>query len=87
MEIVPENVKYPQGAEKMQIKAITNREVKPGGLPSGVGCNVISTQTVSYTHLDVYKRQEQSSGGARGGKARLESDFAVRLLKSSARTF
>lgn len=45
VEIVPENVKYPQGAEKMQIKAITNREVKPGGLPSGVGCNVISTQT------------------------------------------
>ena len=29
VEIVPENVKYPQGAEKMQIKAITNREVKP----------------------------------------------------------
>ena len=45
VEIVPENVKYPQGGEKMQVKAITNREVKPGGLPSGVGCNVISTRT------------------------------------------
>ena len=58
VEIVPEEVKYPQGAEKMQIKAITNREVKPGGLPAGVGCNVISTQTAyaiyplhrAYTH-------------------------------------
>ena len=27
VEIVPEEVKYPQGAEKMQIKAITNREI------------------------------------------------------------
>ena len=45
IEIVPEDVKYPQGGEKLQIKAVTNREVKPGGLPSGVGCNVISTQT------------------------------------------
>ena len=45
IEIVPEDVKYPQGGEKMQVKAITNREVKPGGLPSGVGCNVVSTRT------------------------------------------
>lgn len=55
MEIVPENVKYPQGAEKMQIKAITNREVKPGGLPSGVGCNVISTQTAYAIYRACYE--------------------------------
>ncbi|MCR5844501.1 MAG: electron transport complex subunit RsxC, partial [Oscillospiraceae bacterium] len=34
IEIVPEEVKYPQGAEKMQVKAVTGREVKPGGIPS-----------------------------------------------------
>ena len=45
IEIVPEDVKYPQGGEKMQVKAVTNREVKPGGLPSGGGCNVGSTRT------------------------------------------
>ena len=45
IEIVPEEVKYPQGGEKMQVKAVTGREVKPGGLPSGVGCNVVSTRT------------------------------------------
>ncbi len=45
VEIVPEEVRYPQGGEKMQIKTITNREVKPGGLPAGVGCCVISTRT------------------------------------------
>ena len=51
VEIVPEVVKYPQGAEKMQVKANTNREVKPGGLPSGVGCNVVST----YTAYSIYR--------------------------------
>ena len=45
IEIVPENVKYPQGGEKMQGKAVTTRGVTPGGLPSGVGCNVVSTRT------------------------------------------
>ena len=48
---MPEVVKYPQGAEKMQVKANTNREVKPGGLPSGVGCNVVST----YTAYTIYR--------------------------------
>ena len=51
IEIVPETVKYPQGAEKMQVKANTNREVKPGGIPSGVGCNVVST----YTCYTIYR--------------------------------
>ena len=45
VEIIPEAVKYPQGGEKMQVKAVTGREVPPGGLPSSVGCNVISTRT------------------------------------------
>ncbi len=35
----------------MQVKANTNREVKPGGLPSGVGCNVVST----YTAYTIYR--------------------------------
>lgn len=55
VEIVPEDVKYPQGGEKLQIKAITNREVKPGGLPAGVGCNVISTQTAYAIYRACYE--------------------------------
>ena len=55
IEIVPENVKYPQGGEKMQVKAITNREVKPGGLPSGVGCNVVSTRTAYAIYQACYE--------------------------------
>lgn len=70
VEIVPEDVKYPQGAEKMQIKAITNREVKPGGLPAGVGCNVVSTQTAyaiykaCYLGIPCYERILTVAGSA-----------------------
>ena len=55
IEIVPEKVKYPQGAEKMQVKAVTGREVKPGGLPSGVGCNVVSTRTCYAVYQACYE--------------------------------
>ena len=55
IEIVPEKVKYPQGGEKMQVKAVTGREVKPGGLPSGVGCNVVSTRTCYAVYQACYE--------------------------------
>ena len=55
VEIVPEKVKYPQGAEKMQVKAVTNREVKPGGIPSGVGANVVSTRTAYAVYQACYE--------------------------------
>ncbi len=55
IEIVPEEIKYPQGAEKMQVKAVTGREVKPGGLPSGVGCNVVSTRTAYAIYQACYE--------------------------------
>ncbi|MDD5728244.1 MAG: electron transport complex subunit RsxC, partial [Victivallales bacterium] len=40
VKIVPLQVKYPQGAEKHLISAITGREVPTGGLPMDVGCVV-----------------------------------------------
>ena len=55
VEIVPEKVKYPQGAEKMQVKAVTGREVKPGGIPSGVGANVVSTRTCYAVYQACYE--------------------------------
>lgn len=55
IEIVPEEVKYPQGAEKMQVKVNTNREVKPGGIPSGVGANVVSTYTAYCIYRACYE--------------------------------
>ncbi len=73
IEIVPEAVKYPQGGEKMQVKAVTGREVKPGGLPSGVGANVVSTRTcyaiyqACYEGRPVIDRIVTVSGSALGG--------------------
>ena len=46
VEVVGLNVKYPQGAEKQLIKAITGREVPTGGLPMDVGCLVQNVGTV-----------------------------------------
>lgn len=38
--------KYPQGGEKMLIKAVVNREVPSGGLPSSAGCVVHNVGTL-----------------------------------------
>lgn len=45
VEVVP--VKYPQGAEKMLITAILDREVPSGGLPIGVGAVVVNIATTA----------------------------------------
>lgn len=44
-EVVPLEVKYPQGAEKMLIEAVLNRTVPAGGLPMDVGVVVNNTAT------------------------------------------
>ena len=48
--VQPLEVKYPQGAEKMLIKAVTGREVPSGKLPSAIGAlvqNVATTASVA----------------------------------------
>ncbi len=45
IEVVDLKVKYPQGAEKQLIKALTGREVPCGGLPMDVGCLVQNVGT------------------------------------------
>ncbi len=45
VEVVSMQVKYPQGAEKMLIKAITGREVPPRALPMDVGVVVQNVGT------------------------------------------
>ena len=73
----------------MQIKAITNREVKPGGLPSGVGCNVISTQTAyaiyraCYEGMPSIERVLTVAGSAMGDKSyNLQCRFGTRSATS-----
>ena len=45
--IQPLQVKYPQGAEKMLIKAVTGKEVPSGSLPSAVGAMVQNVATAA----------------------------------------
>ena len=53
VEILP--TKYPQGAEKQLIYAITGRQVPTGGLPAAVGCAVFNAATCKAIHDAVYE--------------------------------
>ena len=46
----PLHVKYPQGAEKQLIYALTGRQVLEGGLPMDVGCVVMNIGTAAAVH-------------------------------------
>jgi electron transport complex protein RnfC len=50
LEVIPLQVKYPQGAEKQLIWALTRREVPSGGLPMDVGCVVQNVGTAKAIH-------------------------------------
>ncbi len=50
INIVPLRVKYPQGAEKQLIYALTRRQVLEGGLPMDVGCVVMNIGTAAAVH-------------------------------------
>ena len=52
VDVLP--AKYPQGAEKQLIYAVTGREVPSGGLPAAVGCAVFTAATVKAIHDVVY---------------------------------
>ena len=52
LDILP--AKYPQGAEKQLIYAVTGREVPSGGLPAAVGCGVVNSATCKAIHDAVY---------------------------------
>lgn len=52
IDVLP--AKYPQGAEKQLIYAITGREVPSGGLPAAVGCAVFNAATCKAISDAVY---------------------------------
>ena len=52
--IHPLHTRYPQGAEKQLIQAITGRQVPPGGLPAAVGCAVFNAATCAAVCDAVY---------------------------------
>lgn len=70
IRVVPLRTKYPQGAEKQLVRAITRREVKPGQLPIDAGCAVFNIDTCASlfrsanTGLPLIKRVVTVSGSA-----------------------
>lgn len=55
MELLSLKVRYPQGAEKQLIQAVTGRQVPPGGLPAHVGCAVFNAATCAAICDAVYE--------------------------------
>jgi len=55
LEVVSLKTKYPQGAEKMLIKAVTGKEVPPGKLPMDVGSVIQNIGTAIAIHDAIVK--------------------------------
>lgn len=53
LKVLP--TRYPQGAEKQLIQAVTGREVPPAKLPKDVGCVVLNASTLSAIYQAVYE--------------------------------
>ena len=54
VQLLPLKVRYPQGAEKQLIQAVTGRCVPPGGLPAAVGCAVFNVATCAAIYDAVW---------------------------------
>ncbi len=74
IEVIPLKVKYPQGAEKQLIYAITRRRVPCGGLPADIGVVVDNVHTAYSTCRAIkygeplYRRAMTVSGGGINNK-------------------
>jgi electron transport complex protein RnfC len=53
VRVMPHEVKYPQGAEKMLIYTVTGQEIPPGALPADVGCLVLNVRTLFHIWMAV----------------------------------
>ncbi len=53
LKVLP--TRYPQGAEKQLIQAVTGRQVPSGGLPKDVGCAVFNVATAFAAYRAVYE--------------------------------
>ena len=73
--------KYPQGAERQLIYALTGREVPTGGLPSDVGCLVDNADTVVAVERAVHRRRPliRRIITLSGGAVKNPGNYEVRL--------
>ena len=81
IEIVPLKMKYPQGAEKQLIKAITGREVPSGKLPIDVGC-VVNNSGSTYSVYEAVQKNKplfERVVTVTGKTVKKPSNFLVRV--------
>jgi len=55
VDVAVVKTKYPQGAEKQLINAVTGREVPSGGIPADAGCIVNNVDTVIAIHRAFFR--------------------------------
>jgi electron transport complex protein RnfC len=81
IEVFGLKVKYPQGAEKQLINALTGREVPCGGLPMDVGCLVqnVGTSYALYEALKFGRPLVARVLTVSGGAAKSPGNFKVRI--------
>ena len=70
VRILPLRARYPQGAEKVLVKACTNRKIPLGKLPADVGCLVMNITSVAFladylkTGMPLVKKRVTVDGSA-----------------------
>jgi len=81
IEVAVLKPKYPQGAEKQLIYAVTNREVPSGGLPADAGCIVQNIDTVVAIHRAIFRGRPlmRRIVTVSGGAVKNPGNFKVRL--------
>jgi electron transport complex protein RnfC len=83
IEVVPLHARYPQGAEKMLIYAVTGRAVPSGGLPHDVNVMVLNVSTVAFiadymfTGIPLVRRRLTLAGGAVRAAANFDVPIGV----------
>ncbi|MCL2015967.1 MAG: electron transport complex subunit RsxC [Defluviitaleaceae bacterium] len=73
--------KYPQGAEKQLIHAITGRQVPSGGLPADIGCVVNNVDTIISVHRAIFRGRPlmRKIVTVTGGAVKKPGNYKIRL--------
>ena len=81
IEVVPLQMKYPQGGEKQLIEALTGRKVPNGGIPAAVGCVVqnVGTAFAVYEAVQLNKPLVEVMMTVTGPSVTNPGNFIVRI--------
>lgn len=81
IEVVPLQMKYPQGGEKQLIEALTGRKVPNGGIPAAVGCVVqnVGTAFAVYEAVQLNKPLVEVMMTVTGPSVANPGNFIVRI--------